>query len=580
MPLSCCRLLCIALVSGCTLLGASRGGTAQAAEGSGLRALPGVAPVMACAALKSADLAGVADRPVHVTAASEVRGAEAHPYCKVEGYVEPAVRFELHLPLTGWTQRYLQTGCGGLCGELHVRLDDHAKGCTPADNGALALASSDMGHEGGMDGAWAANDAQARIDFAYRGMHVTALVSKALIARFYGQAPRYAYFSGCSDGGREALMEAQRYPQDFNGIAAGAPALNFSVQNSFYHGWNAVSNTGPDGKPILLAARLPILHAAALAACDAADGTRDGLIDDPRNCKFDPASAQCKPGADPGQCLTAAEVEVARRLYAGAHDAQGRKLVIGGPMPGSELAWAGVYVPERADAPIFSAAIATGSVRNLYYPQALPQSWTLKDLKFDQATLDSFQLRAIYDATNPDLSRFNQAGGRLILWHGWSDPHISPLNTIAYYSAMQQVLGKQAVAGFARLFLFPGLYHCGGGDGLFQFDILTPLMAWVEGGAAPEMLLASHNTTPQRMGPPDGPPPTPGIVDRTRPVFAYPKVAHYTGRGSIDDPASFVALEPTLPAPTVHWLGEKYLVPGLQQVCSAEGAALRCQPAP
>jgi feruloyl esterase len=572
--------LTIALMTGSMLIGTLLVSARALAAASGLADLPAVAPVITCAELKSANLDGVTDQPAHIRQTTEVSQGSVRPYCKVEGVVEPKVQFEVHLPLTGWTQRYLQTGCGGLCGNLNVRLDDHTVGCQPADDGELALGSSDMGHEGGMDGAWAAHNEQARIDFGYRGMHVTAQVAKALITRFYGRPARYAYFSGCSDGGREALMEAQRYPDDFNGIAAGAPALNFSVQNSFYHGWNAVSNTGPDGKAILLSARLPILHAAALAACDAADGLKDGLISDPRRCHFDPAVAQCKAGQDTSQCLTPSEVEVARRIYAGAHDVNGRKLVVGGPMPGSELAWGGVYVPDHADDRIGSAGMAEGSVKNLYYPDPLPRNWSVQDLKFDEATLDSFKFRSIYDATNPDLSRFEKAGGRLLMWHGWSDPHISPLNSIAYYTAVQKLLGSDQAASFLRLFLFPGMYHCGGGDGLFRFDVLTPLMAWVETGHAPERILASHDTTPQRMGP-MGPPPKPGVVDRTRPVFAFPKVAHYVGKGSVDDAASYDVADPVGPAPPpVEWLGAKYMVPGLQQICVPEGGTFTCKAAP
>jgi len=206
-----------------------------------------------------------------------------------------------------------------------------------------------------------------------------------------------------------------------------------------------------------------------------------------------------------------------------------------------------------------------GSIRNLCYREPLPKDWTLKSLKFDQATLESFTFRFIYDATNPDLSRFSKAGGRLLMWHGWSDPHISPLNSIAYYAAMQKQLGAQQVHEFARLFLFPDMYHCNGGDGLFQFDVLTPLMAWVEAGQAPEKLIVSHSTTVQRFGL-DGPPPKPGVVDRTRPVFACPKLAHFTGRGSVDDPANFVMTDPIgAPPPPVEWLGSKYMVAGQLQ---------------
>jgi feruloyl esterase len=543
--------------------------------------LPAIAATVPCTSLAAADLQGVVDRPVHIRAAAEVTAGEAHPYCQVEGVIEPAVAFEVHLPVSGWTGRYVQLGCGGLCGMLHVRLNDHESSCVPAANGELVLASTDMGHEGGNDGTWAAGNPQARIDFAYRGVHVTALVAKALIARYYGQAPRYSYFSGCSDGGREALMEAQRYPNDFNGIAAGAAALNFTVQNSFYHAWNALSNTAANGTPILLASRLPILHAAALAACDALDGLKDGLIEDPRRCHFNPAAAQCRTGQDRAGCLTAAEVEVARRIYAGAHDANGRKLVVGGPMPGSELSWAGVYVPRAAGDHIFSATIADGSIRYLYYPDPLPSSWTLKDLKFDQATLDGYPYRGIYDATNPDLSGFAGAGGRLLMWHGWSDPHISPLNSIAYYTAVQQQMGAPKTAQFLRLFLMPGLYHCSGGDGLATFDVLTPLMAWVERGTAPDRLLAAHDNA---RPPPQGPPPEPGAaptgVNRTRPVFAYPKLARYAGSGSMNDAGNFVAADPAQPPPApVEWLGARYMRPGLQQTCEANGLTLTCKDA-
>ena len=537
----------------------------------GLRNLPALAPVTSCESLRATDLSGVADRPVHIRSAMKATDSSAHAYCKVDGYVEPAVKFEVHLPLRGWTQRYLQLGCGGLCGVLRVRPGDYEQACVPAARGDLALASTDMGHEDRMDGSWAADNPQARIDFAYRGVHVTALVAKALIHRFYGHAPRFSYFSGCSDGGREALMEAQRYPHDFDGIAAGAPALNFTVQNSFYHGWNALSNTGADGRAILTASKLPLLHAAAIAACDATDGLKDGLISEPRRCNFDPGVVQCRSGESPSTCLTAAQVEVARRIYAGAHDARGRKLIVGGPMPGSELAWAGVYVPKGPGQPIFSAMIATGSLKYLYYPRPLPASWTLKDLKFDQATLDSFPYRGMYDATNPDLSAFRAAGGRLLMWHGWSDQHISPLNSIVYYQAVQRLMGADRVMKFARLFLIPGVYHCGGGDGLSQFDVLTPLMAWVEGGAAPDRLLASQVQSSGEGAP---------RVVRTRPVFPFPEVARYAGHGSIDDPASFISAPP-VPADVapIQWLGAKYMAPGQQETCTARGHAMTCRAA-
>jgi feruloyl esterase len=197
--------------------------------------------------------------------------------------------------------------------------------------------------------------------------------------------------------------------------------------------------------------------------------------------------------------------------------------------------------------------IASGSLEYLYYPRPLPASWTLKDLKFNQATLDSFPYRAMYDATNPDLAPFQAAGGRLLMWHGWSDQHISPLNSIVYYQAVERLMGTDRVMKFARLFLIPGVYHCGGGDGLSQFDVLTPLMAWVEGGTAPDRLLASAVPSSGES--------TPRVM-RTRPVFPFPEAARYTGYGSIDDPGNFVAAPPAAAdiAP-IQWLGAKYMVP-------------------
>ena len=587
---------------------------------SGPAVLAAIAPASNCAALSSADISRAVGAPTHINSVASVADGKPAPYCDVKGYVEPQIRFEVRLPLSTWTQRFVQTGCGGLCGNLDIRLGND-EGCIPATNGELALASTDMGHSGGMDGQFGAKDYQLRIDFAYRGVHVTTLAAKALIAQFYGQGPTYSYFSGCSDGGREALMEAERYPGDFNGITAGAPAMNFTTQNTFYHGWNARVNTGADGKPILTADKLPILHKAALAACDAADGLKDGIISDPLACQFDPAVTQCKPGQDPASCLTPAEVKVAGDLYAGAHSSDGAKLVIGGPLPGSELAWAGVYVPQPGQDRAMSGMISTGTLKYLAYETNPPESYTLADLKFDRASFAATtRLHALYDATDPDLTAFAAAGGKLILWHGLADPHISPLNTIAYYTAMEQIMGKPAVDKFARLYLVPGGYHCGGGEGPFNADLLSPIMAWVERGSAPFALIASHAPSGDRVGPPSGVPPAgrppmgpaavvtgdrpplgpgglpanmaggpppvmaqaaPAKPDRMRPIFPYPLTAKYVGSGSIDDARNFVAGDPEpMPAARLDWLGSSFYAAHYEEWCTGNGAMMNCQPKP
>ena len=269
-----------------------------------------------CASLASADISRFVGAPTHITAASVVDGKPA-PYCKVLGYVEPAIKFEVHLPVSNWTQRLVQVGCGGLCGGIRMRVD-HDEGCTVVQNGQLAVSTTDMGHSDGNNGAGFGEDYQLRIDYAYRGMHLTTVASKALIAKYYGQTPKFSYFMGCSDDGREALMEAQRFADDFNGITAGDPAMNDVVQNTFFHGWNVVINTDARGKPILVAGRLPLLHKAIVEQCDALDGLKDGLISDPLDCHPNPAAVECKPGQDSSSCLTPAEVHVAEEIYRGA----------------------------------------------------------------------------------------------------------------------------------------------------------------------------------------------------------------------------------------------------------------------
>lgn len=576
---------------------------------SGIADLKRVAPVAACADLLNFDLSGPVGAKVQIKSANSVDDGLPAPSCRVLGTIDPAIQFEVRLPLSVWTQRFLQTGCGGLCGNLNINVG-RTEDCAPATNGEVALASTDMGHSnsggrgggggGGDDNSWAVDNIQTRLDFGYRAEHLTAVAAKALITEYYGQGPKYSYFSGCSDGGREALMEAERYPNDFNGIAAGAPAMNFITQNTFYHGWNAVKNTGPDGQAILTADKLPILHKAAVDACDAIDGLKDGLIQNPAACTFDPAVAICKDGQDPATCLTPAQANTAKEIYLGAHDAQGHKFVLSGPQPGSELAWAGVYVPQ-GNGPIFSAGISLGTIRYLAYPKPLPATFQLADFHFDQATFDAIKpMHAIYDATDPDLSKFASAGGKLFLYHDWSDPHISPLNTIAYYTAMQKLMGEARVSQFSRLFLFPGGYHCNGGDGPFDFPLLSIIMNWVEGGVVPNEVIASHSPQgagrggrgggrggsggggrgpgpggadggPQAAGPQAGGRGgrgggAPQPPDRTMPVYPYPAIAMYKGTGDVNSASSYERKQgAVVSAAKLAWQGSGYYAAGYEK---------------
>lgn len=556
------------------------------------RAEDALEPRQSCAALLSADVSAAVGAPTRITAAVAAPAA-APDFCVLSGEIDQRIGFEVRLPLKHWSRRYLQTGCGGLCGVLGVHLD-HAEGCTPIHDHTAVIAATDMGHRGSFmgDGRFGA-DPQARIDFAYRGVHLTALAGKALAAAFFGAAPRYAYFSGCSDGGREALMEAQRFPEDFDGIAAGAPAMNFQVQNSFYHGWQARTNVDADGHAILTADKLPALHAAVLAACDGLDGLVDGQIDDPRRCRFDPAVIACAAGAaETPECLTSAQVSVVRELFQGAHDAAGHRFIAGGPQPGSELFWRGVSVPFEASAPVPSGGMAMGTLANLSFPVNPPPTYALKDFHFDQQTFAALRpLHALYDATNPAIDTFAARRGKLILWHGWSDPHISPINTIAYLHALESHFGKAQTRGFARLFLFPGMDHCNGGDGPSRFDILTPLMRWVEAGEAPEVIIAGRpapqpgrdSGPPSGPGagpPPAGPPPEPEanpVLLRTRPVFPYPAVARYQGHGSTDQAANFLPFTPPDEPPLPTWEGADLMLPARVVDCAVADHTVVCK---
>jgi Tannase and feruloyl esterase len=538
---------------------------------SGLEDLPPVGPVMGCSDVTGLDLDGAVHAHVTITSATVVSTDPSAPYCEVHGTIAPDDGIVVRLPIDGWTQRYVQTGCGGECGSANIDVTE-ASTCPPVANGTVASATTDMGHQGSNDGSWAADNPQAQIDFAYRGVHVTSLVAKALIRDFYGTKPAYSYFDGCSDGGREALMEAQRYPHDFDGIAAGAPANNMDVQNTFHHAWNVLTNLDKNGTYILLADKLPLIHQAVLAACDRLDGVEDGVLNDPRRCHFDPATLRCKAGQDTSTCLSAAEVGVVRRLHNGAVDSHGRRLepAISHEW-GSELDWS-LFVPTAQGQTVGSEMFVDAFARYLGYTNKVMPSWQLADLKFTVASFwRTVRSSSYLAAMDPNLSRFQHRGGKLLLWHGWGDQHISPQGTLAYYHEMRTTMGARRVSSFAKLYLFPGVAHCGGNqpgnasEGPNVFDVLTPVMAWVESGRHPWKIVASKVVDDK--------------VTQTRPVFPYPAVARYDGTGSTDVAANFVSFTPRKqPGPGYHWVGQRLYSHGYQQVCKAVGTRLVCRP--
>ncbi|WP_240648380.1 tannase/feruloyl esterase family alpha/beta hydrolase [Pararobbsia silviterrae] len=543
------------------------------AASSGIANLPAVQPAMDCAAVAALDLNGVTDGTVTITSATvlpagTVVGMSALPaaVCDVKGTIGPgASLFELQLPTQGWTQRYLQTGCGGLCGNLSINAP-MASTCVPVTDGQIAMAATDMGHEGENDGSWALSP-QAKIDFAYRAEHATAQVAKAIINKFYARPAKYAYFDGCSDGGREALMEAQRYPDDFDGIAAGAPANDLIVQNTIHHGWAAAVNIDPKtGNYILLASKLPLIHQAVLNACDGLDGVVDGVINVPQACHFDPSSMLCKTGQDPSTCLSSAEADVVRAIHDGAVDANGTHLEQQISREwGSELDWT-LFIPTTAAGPSGAINFILPFLQYLDYFNGTNTTATLSSLKF---TIDYFMkimpVSSYLSATDPDLSAFARHGGKLILWQGLADQHITPQGSIEYYEQMKSVMGDAKVDQFAKFYLFPGVAHCGGGTGPNTFDIVTPVMAWVESNATPGSIIASIVNSS-------------GQTTRTRPVFPYPEVARYTGSGSTDDASNFVAAPGSRDSNvSLHWPGEWLYSPGYESWCTTQGSQLVCK---
>ncbi|NVO23967.1 tannase/feruloyl esterase family alpha/beta hydrolase [Donghicola mangrovi] len=526
--------------------------------------LPAVAPSGTCGQMLDVDLTDIGGTGSTVKTAQETT-SDGIPVCSVTGTLAPEVNFQVLLPMTSWTQRYLQLGCGGLCGNITLR-SGASSGCQTYSDGGFVVAATDMGHTGNS-GEWGLNDTQ-RADFAYRSQHLTAETAKRLIGQFYGQDAAYSYFNGCSDGGREALMEAMRFPHDFDGVVAGAPAMLFQVQNTLYHGWMAASNYDAEGEVIVTSDKLPLIAAAVTQACDALDGVADGLVSQPALCDFDPKTLICAEGADPATCLTAQQADTVAKFYAGPQDlGTGDYLTAGQVQYGSELEWQGVFVADHKDDEIFSAKIVDPVLKYLAFETPNPD-FALSDLAFTTETLDALRPRhPFFDATNADLSDFQTAGGKLILWHGLADPHISPANTLSLHNAMIGFMGEEAVNSFERLYFLPGVGHCGGGQGPSNLDLLTPMMDWVEGGVAPDAVMTSSTSVVSNFGMPDlgdGAPqgrPEPAILgvaplpDMTRPIYPYPYTAAYSGAGNVTDGANWSRGEPAQIVNTRAWPG-------------------------
>jgi feruloyl esterase len=466
-------------------------------------------PVRSCASLAQMNFTGVPDAPGKVTSAAVVTDpppAPQVPFCDVRGVFAPQTQFEMKLPVATWHGQYVQEGCEALCGSLQQLSDYPGAGftCTAAQNGELALATDDEGHTSSSltDGSWAKDSRTLRVVFGLTSEHSLAQMARAVITAYYGRPASFRYYDGCSTGGREALMLAQRYPGDFNGIIAGAPAGNLAPL-ALLNAWLVTRNTGPGGHQILPAEKLPALHAAVIGAC----GNAHGIITDPRHCGFNPATLRCPPGQDTDACLTPSQVRAVRAFYRGPTDQKGRSLYNGGQPYGSELYWVGNFVQPAADpaapADTFDAAMALNYLKFMAFRHNPPNRYTLADVKFTDTEFRKLNLLgdALYNANNPHLHAFAARGGKLILYHGWADQAIPPWSTLDYYAAVERASGGfRPSQAFSRLYMIPGAYHCLYEPNLAApslpksinlADFLTALIAWVQHDTAPGTIKAN-----------------------------------------------------------------------------------------
>jgi feruloyl esterase len=437
-------------------------------------------------------------------------------FCRVRVVSRPVSDSEIHFelwmpPRSAWNGKFEGTGNGGFSSAMSYST------MATALNHGYATAGSDTGHEGG-ELTFGVGHPEKINDWAYRAVHVMTDTAKLIIRDYYGRLPQYSYLNGCSTGGQQALSEAQRFPADYDGIVAGDPGHNrIHLITGFLWSWEAIHKDTANPLP---ASKLPMIHKAVMAACDAIDGLKDGIIDDPRRCKFDPGTLLCH-GQDADTCLTAPQVESVRKVYGGAKNPRTGEQIFAGWARGTEASWAPYFV-DPAEAR-----------RNEFW-----RLWVFNDPNWDWRTFDfdrdlayADTKMAVVNSVDADLKPFKGRKGKLVMYHGWADSDVPPEDGVRYYEAVQRAMGGPGqTTDFFRLFMVPGMGHCGGGAGPNTFDAVGALDQWVEQGKAPEKIIASHIAK--------------GVADRTRPLCPYPQVAKWKGAGSIDDAANFVCTDP------------------------------------
>lgn len=490
------------------------------------------------------DFSGIVDAPTQLTEARLIAATPNAPaHCNVRGYVTPTIGIEMKLPLANWNGKLLKMGCGGFCGVLFSSYSPTpGHDCDQGLRKGYACIASDMGHQSTMvDGKWAYNNLQGQVDYAFRATHVAVVSGKAITERYYGRAPRKSYFWGCSAGGRQGMVAAQRFPRDFDGLAIVAPAINFSeVMMGLL--WNTRVAT-QNGKALFSLADIKVLHDAVVAKCDLDDGIRDGVIANPLACKIEPHDWIC--GVDQEErCLSAAQAQAAKKIYAGPTDSNGRTIGMPGSVPGQEGS-----IPTSAE--LWS--LPRDFFRYMGFMPAPGPGWNPEDFDFDRDPRRLVMIQALLADADPDLRALKAAGGKLLLAHGWEDQPISPLHSIDYYETVNRTMGgREATQDFLRLFMVPGMAHCSYGAGAYAIDYLSYLEDWVEAGRAPDVMVGARIKEERYRGWAHKLPADPGDVVMSRPVYPYPSYAKYKGQGDTRDAESFEAASPWITPTRAH----------------------------
>jgi feruloyl esterase len=431
------------------------------------------------------------------------------PFCRVTARLTPTpdsdIRVEVWLPLTGWNHKLQAAGNGGLGGEIPYG------SLATAVRAGYAGAGTDTGHVGG-NGDFVPGHPEKLVDFAYRAIHEMTVTAKTVVAAHYDAPPTRSYFSACSTGGRQALIEAQRYPEDFDGIVAGDPSWDQMRLYAARVALNVFVNREPAA--VIPPGKYPMIHDAVLNACDAKDGVKDGVIEDPARCAFDFASLACA-GDDRADCLTKPQIETAKMMSSPITDRRsGAVLHPGRYYPGSELGWGGVGGPQPS-----------GESHEGMKKIVFTADWDYHTIRVPDDVERAVRAdRGLLFGGDPNLAPFFRRGGKLLMYHGWADPLVTPDASLIMFKQINDAVGPSA-ANSVALFMVPGMGHCQGGPGTDVFDKVAAIDRWVESGVKPQSIAASHVTR--------------GVVDRTRPLCAYPATARYIGSGSTDEARNF-----------------------------------------